>query len=103
MLDRRRDPRVFQGQQVIQVGAQQCLAGLGQDAPSAFAPKVDLIRQRLLALAQGGVLGLQRPTLLFIRFEEHAADLLQAFAGGDELALNLVRLAVQRILDLAQP
>ncbi len=103
MFDSRSNPRVFQGQQVVEVRAQQGLAGLGEDAAPAFAPQVDVIRQRLLALAQAGLFGPQRPSLVFIRLEEHAADLFQAFAGSHELALNLVRFAVERILHLAQP
>ncbi len=41
--------------------------------------------------------------IYWMKLSSRAYDLFQAFAGGHKLALNLVRFAVERVLDLAQP
>jgi len=61
---------------------------------------IDLVRQRLLPLAQARLLSPQALPVVLRRLKDKSPDLVQPFASGDELALDLIRLATQRILDL---
>jgi hypothetical protein len=102
MLDSRGDRGILKGKQLIQVAVERDLPGLSEHPAPALAPHIDLIRQDLLAFAQGSLFSAQRPALVLCPLEHHAPDFFQAFARRDELALNFIRLAVESLLDLAQ-
>lgn len=102
MFDRWRQERIVNLYQALQVFAERVLAGLAANGARAVSPFVDLRRQVALAIAQKALFTSERFYLCRTGFEELAADLIEFVACGDEFALNRIRLAVERLLHLAQ-
>lgn len=103
MFHRRPDLRVLQNGQLFQIRPQGCAAALLDHRAGALPPQVDVFGHQHLARPQLILLPLELVTVFRRPLEQQAADLLQAFADGHELVLDLVGLAVEDLLELSEP